>query len=355
MINTKFINEVTSAFGPSGFEEDVVKTIIKYADGFKYEVDKMNNLYIHAKSNTGNRPVIMLDAHMDEVGFIVHSVKENGTLTFAPLGGWVETNIPAHTVHIKNSDGELVRGIIASKPPHFMSKEERNSDKIDIENLVIDIGSTSYEDTVNFFKINIGDPIAPIAEGDVNEKTGLIFGKAFDNRLGCVSILETLKRLENENLNFDVIGAFASQEEVGMRGATVTSQVIKPDYAIIFEGSPSDDLYYDKHMAQCALNHGTQIRHMDALYISSRRFINFAKDIANKNNIKYQSSVRRAGSTNAGKISLTNKYVPCLVLGVPSRFVHTHYNHASINDLEATINLAVEVIKNLNETELEYK
>lgn len=352
-MNKNFIEKITSAFGPSGFEEDVLKVIIDEVKDFDWHVDSMNNLYVKSKNFTGKKPVIMLDAHTDEVGFMVQSIKSNGTLSIVPLGGWVGSNIPAHTVHIKNGSGKLIRGITVSKPPHFMTNEEKSKDKIEVSNITIDIGATSYDDVIKNFNINVGDPVAPIVDGDVNEKTGLIFGKAFDNRLGCVAIVETLKRLEGENLPFEVIGAFASQEEVGMRGATVTSQVVKPDVAIIFEGSPSDDLYFDDLTSQCALGQGTQIRHMDASYVSNRRFINFAKEIADNNNIKYQSAVRRAGSTNAGKIHTTLKSVPCLVLGIPSRFVHSHYNHAKIEDLESTVNLAVETIKSLKADTLE--
>lgn len=346
-MDKNLIKDITTAFGPSGFEEDVLKVIIDNLDGYNFEVDMMNNLYVQSKNNTGDRPIIMLDAHTDEVGFIVHSIRNNGTLCVVPLGGWVGSNIPAHTLNIRNSEGKLYRGITVSKPPHFMNADEKSKDKIDQDNLLVDIGAKDRDDVINNFKINTGDPAAPIVECEINTDNGVIFGKAFDNRLGCVAIIETLKAIKNLDLDFDVVGAFASQEEIGMRGATVTSQVVKPDYAIIFEGSPSDDLYYDENTAQCALGKGPQIRHMDASYLSNRRFIEFTKNLANKNNIPFQSAVRRAGSTNAGKIHTAFKAVPCLVLGVPARFVHTHYNHAQITDLENTVKLAVETIKNL--------
>ena len=156
------------------------------------------------------------------------------------------------------------------------------------------------------------------------------------------------------DIGIDVIGALASQEEVGTRGAYVTSQVVQPDYAIVFEGSPADDLYYDAYTAQCALKKGAQIRHMDSSYISHRRFIDFAKNLADIHHIPYQSAVRRKGGTNAGKIHVQGKSVPVLVLGVPSRYVHTHYNFAALDDLHSTVSLAVEVIKSLQIDSLNY-
>jgi putative aminopeptidase FrvX len=284
------------------------------------------------------------------VGFIVQSINSKGLISFATLGGWVTSNIPAHTVKIKNSKGELITGIITSKPPHFMTDAERASDRPDIDYLYIDVGATSRKEVVEDFGIQVGDPVMPDVTFEYNKKNGILRGKAFDNRLGCACIIETLNALKNKaDLNVDVVGAFAAQEEVGMRGATVTSQVVAPDLAIVFEGSPADDLYFDEFTAQCALKKGVQIRHMDQSYISNTEFIRFAKELADASGIKYQSAVRKRGSTNAGKIHLEGKSVPVLVLGIPSRYVHTHYNFCAEEDIDATVNLAVEVIKNLNE------
>ena len=351
----KLIEDMTNAFGPSGFEEDVVQVVKQYASDFNMSVDAMNNVYLSLKSNTGNRPVIMLDAHLDEVGFMVQSIQSNGLIAIATLGGWVPTNIPAHTVIIKTQSGNHIKGIVASKPPHFMTDKEKAA-PLEIENLLIDVGVTSREEVIALMGIQVGDPIAPDVAFSYNSANEILFGKAFDNRLGCVSVLETLRQLNQmENLAFDVVGALASQEEVGTRGAYVTSQVVKPDIAIVFEGSPADDLYFDALTSQCALKKGTQIRHMDSSYVSHRRFINFAKEIADASGIKYQSAVRRKGGTNAGRIHMQGKAVPVLVLGVPSRYVHTHYNYSALEDIKSTVALATEVVKQLTPASLDFK
>lgn len=347
----KLIESLTNAFGPSGFEEDVVDAVKRHLDAenlpIDVDVDAMNNIYLRLRANKGGRKTVMLDAHTDEVGFMVQSILQNGLITLATLGGWVSTNIPAHTVLIKTQSGNYVRGVVASKPPHFMSDKEKAA-PLEIENLLIDVGVTSREDVLSLFGIQVGDPIAPEVTFSYNETTGVLFGKAFDNRLGCVSVIETLKRLSQlGDLGVDVVGALASQEEVGTRGAYVTSQVVKPDYAIVFEGSPADDLYFDSYTAQCALKKGTQIRHLDASYVSHRGIINHAKAIADNESIKYQSAVRRKGGTNAGRIHMQAKAVPVLVLGVPSRYVHTHYNYSALEDIESTVSLAVSVIKTI--------
>ncbi|HAS73076.1 MAG TPA: peptidase [Clostridiales bacterium UBA8960] len=343
----KLIEALTNAFGPSGFEEDVVDAVIAQKLPFELNVDAMNNVYLSLRSNTGDRPVIMLDAHLDEVGFMVQSIQSNGLISIATLGGWVPTNVPAHTVLIKTQSGKFVKGIVASKPPHFMSEKEKAA-PLEIERLLIDVGVTCRDEVVTLYGIQVGDPIAPDVNFSYDEQTGVLFGKAFDNRLGCVSVIETMKRLSAlGDLGVDVVGALASQEEVGTRGAYVTSQVVKPDYAIVFEGSPADDFSSDRLSSQCAMKAGTQIRHLDASYVSHRGFINFAKGLADSSAIKYQSAVRRKGGTNAGRIHVQGKAVPVLVLGVPSRYVHTHYNFSALEDVESTVALAVEVITHI--------
>lgn len=340
----KWIAPLCEAFGPAGFEEDVLKVLLTHANDLKYEIDAMNNLYMWFGEKDDSKPTLMLDAHLDEVGFMVQCIKQNGLIGITPLGGWVPSNVPAHTVLIKTQSGKKVRGVITSKPPHFMSEAEKNA-PLEIENLLIDVGCLSREDVTERYGIQVGDPIAPEVSFEFNEETGVLFGKAFDNRLGCACVLKTLLSVKNlGDLPFNVVGAFAAQEEVGTRGAEVTTQRVKPQIAIVFEGSPADDMYFDTFTRQCALNSGVQIRHRDASYVSHRGFINFAKDLADAKGIPYQSAVRHKGGTNAGKIHLGNGAVPTLVLGVPSRYVHTHYNYAHINDYKAAVSLAIEVI-----------
>jgi putative aminopeptidase FrvX len=346
MDRIKAIAELSNAFGPPGFEDAVVDVIVKYSGGLDIEVYPMNNVYSRLPGNAGNRPVVMLDAHSDEVGFMVQAITPKGLISFLPLGGWVVTNIPAHPVVIRNSKGQLIKGITTSRPPHFINEALRDK-KLTLDDIYVDIGATSRKEVVEVFGIEPGDPIVPDVSFSYNEQTGVMMGKCFDNRMGCLCILEVMHRLQGENLKVDVVGAFAAQEEVGTRGAELTARAAKPDLAIVFEGSPADDIYYDEFTAQGCLKKGTQIRHLDRSMVSNPRFIGYAKELAKEKGIAYQSAVRAQGSTNAGKIHLSNKGVPTLVLGIPVRYAHTHYGYSSAFDLDATVDLAVEVIKNL--------
>lgn len=342
---------LSNAFGPSGFEEEVVRTAASYLKKFELENDAMNNLYARLPGTPEKKPVVQLDAHLDECGFMVQCIHDNGCLGILMLGGFHLTNIPAHTVRIRTRKGKEVRGIITSKPVHFMNDKERSSLELDIETIYVDVGATSRKEAEEDFGISIGDPMVPEVSFEYDKERGICFGKAFDNRAGCACIIDTMNQLydSRESLSVRVTGAFAAQEEVGMRGAAVTSQVVKPDLAIVFEGSPSDDFFFGIGQTQGRMKGGVQIRRMDKSYISNPVFMEYAIDTAKRLGIPYQETVRRGGSTNAGKISLTGKAVPVLVLGVPSRYVHTHYNFCAKEDLEAASRLAAQVIKGLNE------
>ena len=316
----------------------------------------MYNVYAMMPDAKGKRPVFMLDAHTDECGFMVQNVEDNGLLSIITLGGFHMTSLPAHSVIVRNSKGEKIKGIITSKPVHFLTAAQKTDNSLTIEELKVDVGAGSRQEIEEDYGIHIGDPIMPDVTFSYDEKHGICSGKAFDNRLGCVCIIETMKALmkETENLAVDVVGAFASQEEVGMRGATVTAQQVKPDLAIVFEGSPADDFYYRTGVSQGCLKKGVQIRHMDNSYVANDAFMAYAHEIADKYGIKCQDAVRRGGSTNAGKIHLTHQAVPVLVLGIPSRYVHTHYNFCAKEDIESTIKMAVEVIRGLNDERIRH-
>lgn len=155
----EMLKEFSDANATSGFEEEFVKLFASYAEKTaNIETDGMLNVYASKKENKGNRPVIQLDAHSDAVGFITQAVRPNGLIKFVPLGGWVKYNIPALKVKVRNRDGEYIPGVVATKPPHFMTAAERNNVP-DVADMSIDVGSSSREETINNYKIDTGCPI----------------------------------------------------------------------------------------------------------------------------------------------------------------------------------------------------
>jgi putative aminopeptidase FrvX len=342
------IKRICDANGISGFEDEVLLAIRDEGSSLgTFTEDSMRNLYLAYAQNKGNRPVIQLDAHTDEVGFMVKCIRDDGMLEFIPIGGWVTSNIPAHRVRVRNSEGVYIPGLIGSKPPHYMSEAERKAAP-EISTMIIDIGSFSYEETVNLYKIGVAAPVVPEANVSYNEQNGLLMGKAFDCRLGCSSIIDTLEALQDQSLSVDVVAGFASQEEVGCRGAIITARTIEADVAICFEGVPADDTFLPPYQRQTSVGKGPMLRHIDSKAIINPRFQRFALDVAKKNNIPVQEAVRTGGSTNASQIHLSNSGIPTIVIGVPVRYAHTHWGISSLEDVQNAVRLGVAIIKTLD-------
>lgn len=344
----KLIEKLSDAKGAPGFEDEVLEVLRDFGGGFgTFAEDCMRDLYLKRAGNRGGRPVVQLDAHTDEVAFMVQAVRPNGTLQFIPLGGWVVSNIPAHRVWVRNADGEYLPGIVASKPPHFMSEAEKNA-PLSVSDLAIDIGATSREEAVRDFRIRIGEPVVPDVSFEFLPGKELLLGKAFDCRLGCAAILETFRELGSEPLDVDVVCDFASQEEVGMRGAAVTADTVKPDLAIVFEGCPADDTFTQDYMIQTALKKGPMLRHIDAKMITNPRFQRFTLDLAEERGIPVQQAVRTGGATNGAPIHLSGGGVPVIVIGLPVRYAHTHYGISAYSDFENAVRLAKAVLETVN-------
>ncbi len=344
----EMIAAISNANGAPGFEDEVVKAILPYAGQVgETETDRMRNLFIRRKENQGGRPVVQLDAHSDEVAFMVQAICPNGTLRIIPLGGWISCNVPAHKVWVRNREGAYIPGLTASKPPHFMTPQERNA-PLDISSITVDVGATSQQEAIEAFGIRIGEPVVPDVTFTYSEKSDLMVGKSFDCRLGCASIVRTLDMLQGEELQVDVVGACAAQEEVGTRGATVTAQVIQPDIAIVFEGCPADDTCVEPYMVQTAIKRGPMLRHVDARMITNPRYQRYALDLAAQLNIPVQEAVRAAGSTNGAVIHLTGRGVPAIVIGVPVRYAHTHYGVSAYADFDNGVKLACEILRRMD-------
>lgn len=346
MANLQNCAVISDAFGPSGYEHETVAVIKSLLGNVRTETDSMQNLYAHLPQNTGNKPVVMLDAHTDEVGFMIQSIMANGLMKLVPLGGWVDHNIPAHTFLIRNTRGEMIRAVSTSKPPHFMSAGEKNA-AITLDNIFLDAGVCSRTDAVDLLHLEPGLVAVPDVQFSYNETTGLMLGKAFDCRLGCAGVLEVFDKLADKTLAADVVGAFSTQEEVGLRGAKITSAHLRPAIAICLEGTPADDNFVAADEVQGAIKKGVQIRFRDGSMVANPALVAFARKIATENGITHQCAVRTGGGTNGGSIHLAADGVPTLVLGIPVRYAHTHYGYSAQADMDAAVALATAIIEAL--------
>ncbi len=346
------IRALSEANAPSGFEDETVRAARDViGNACSVTEDFLRNLYLYRRRNTGDRPVLMLDAHSDEVGFMVHSIRPNGTLRAVPLGGWNRATLPGARVRVRNKSGRWIPGVIAAKPPHFMrAAEKEHAGAPEIRDLAIDVGAKSAGQAETEFGIRIGEPVVPDTPFCFDEEHRLLHGKAFDCRLGCAALLEVMRRIADEDLSVDVVGVLSAQEEVGERGAKVSVSRVRPDAALVFEGCPADDTFGEEYAVQTRLGGGPMIRFMDVSVISNPRFVRYALDLAEAEGIPAQAAVREGGGNDAAVIQSTLCGAPAIVLGVPVRYIHTPACIASADDYEATVALALKLIRSLNES-----
>ncbi|WP_179395390.1 M42 family metallopeptidase [Lacticaseibacillus absianus] len=343
----QLIQNFSNAFGPSGYEQPVVRL---YRDAVApygtTTIDGMFNALTARNGNTGKRPVVQLDAHADEVGLLVQAVRPSGLIKFVTLGGWVPTNVPAMSVTIRNKRGEYVQGVVATKPPHFMTAAERNTVP-QIAEMSIDVGSTSREETINDFGIDTGCPIVPTVACQFDAKHGVFFGKAFDDRIGCAALVDTLATLDGEALGVDVVAGLSTQEEVGLRGAYVTARKVEADLAIVFEGCPADDTFEPDWLSQTRMKGGPMLRDMDTTYIANPQFQQFAADLADELHLPYTRAVRTGGGQNGAAIGYW-KGIPTIVVGIPVRYEHTAFNYTALSDFQASTQLVQTLLRRLD-------
>ena len=345
------IEKLSNAKAPSGFEDEAIAPVREaLADICDVSEDSLRNLYLTRRANTGNKPLLMLDAHGDEVGFMIHAIRPEGTLRFLPLGGWNKATLPGTGVVVRNRRGEWLPGVIAAKPPHFMSAEEKARQGVaDYRDLVIDIGACSQEEAEQDYGIRIGEPVVPAVRFSYDEARDVMQGKAFDCRIGCAALAETMRRLEKLDLAVDVVGVISSQEEVGERGVSVAVERVNPDVAIVFEGCPADDTFGEAYARQTKMKQGPMLRFMDVSVICNPRFQRFVLDLAEEKGLPAQAAVREGGGNNAALIQQKMKGAPSVVMGVPVRYIHTPVSMTAGVDYATAVDLAVETVKALNE------
>ncbi|MCL2062877.1 MAG: M20/M25/M40 family metallo-hydrolase [Candidatus Cloacimonetes bacterium] len=343
---TKLLKDLTLLSGVSGNEKPVRKFMENELKDISDNMlkDNLGSVAFEFKG-TSCSPNILVVGHLDEIGFMVHSVSSKGLIKFTNLGGWDPRTLMSSPVEIINREGEKIIGLIGSVPVHHLKD---TSGKLSIDDMYIDIGAESPEEVREIFKIRKGDFIVPVPHYALIEKKNIMISKAFDDRVGIAIAIATGKHFKDKNHPNTIFCAGSVQEEVGTRGAQTISQLIKPDIAIVLEGSPGDDFPTNKEEMQAKMNAGVQIRMIDPTMICNPDLVNFAIDVAEELKIPYQLAVRKSGGTDAGKIHVSGLGVPTIVLAAPVRYAHSHNGMLSLKDFQATLDLTIALIERMN-------
>jgi len=328
---------LTDAFGPSGFEEEVCETLQKIIAPFVDEmrVDAMGNL-IATKRGTGDR-TLMLDAHMDEIGFIVTFIEEGGFLRFTQTSGWDARIVPAHAVTILTDFGKKVKGYIGMAPPHILRPEDRDK-PYKLDDLFIDIGVSSA-DEVAALGIRPGSP-AVIAYPFEQLNDNVVMARAIDDRAGCAVIVKTLEALANQKLEINLVACFSVQEEVGLRGAGTAAYQIDPDIALVLESTVAADVPGIPATRQpTRFGRGPAVVVMDNTMITRGKTVRTITELADEHMISWQYRIPLGGGTNAGAIQRSRGGVMTGVISLPVRYFHSPYALMRLDDFESTVRL----------------
>ena len=344
------LKELTEAHGAPGFEDEVRAIFAdELADNGEISTDGNGSVFCER----GEGPRVMLAGHMDDVAFRVRNITPDGFIQFVTLGGWWPHTLLAQRVEVRTRDGRKILGVVSSKPPHFLPQAERNK-VLTIEQMFIDVGATSQSDLETRYGIRVGDPIVPLTPFSMMENTDLFLAKAFDNRVGMACAIQACQTLTATGHPNRLISCGTVQEEVGVRGATTAAVYAKPDVVIVLEGAPADDTpgFY-RGEAQGAMGRGVQIRMQDPTAIMNPALVDLAVSVAEDEGIPYQVTVRNGGGTDARAFQLSGCGIPVVVLGVPSRYIHSHNSMIDINDYLAMVNLAMAMVQRLDQTEVD--
>jgi putative aminopeptidase FrvX len=328
MDNTELLlKELTESDGVAGYEGETRRVIRRHFEPLgEILEDKLGSLICRKKSLV-QEPKVILVGHMDEIGFMVKLITKEGFVRFTPLGGWWDQVLLGHRVRIKTNKGSIL-GVIGAKPPHLLSEEERKK-VCEKKDMYVDIGATSQRE-VEDAGVRVGDPIIPVSEFAVLSDTKAYMAKAFDDRVGCALVITVLRRLMKEEHPNAVFGVATVQEEVGARGAVTSVAGIKLEESAIKLGGGPTLLAYDARM------------------IPNLKLRDMVIDTARKLNVPLQMSAVEGGATDGGPIHLHRIGVPTVVLGVPTRHIHSHNTIVRRDDFDHAAALVTALVQGLD-------
>ncbi len=343
MINIALLKNICETPGAPGFEQRIRQLVIEEVQPLVDElsVDNMGNVIAVKKGKSSKK--VMIAAHMDEISFIVTHIEDEGFLRFHPLGGFDPKTLTSQRVIVHGKKD--IMGVMGSKPIHLMKPEERNK-TVPINEYYIDLGLDKEE--VKKI-VSVGDPVT--RKGDLMEMGDCVNGKSLDNRVSVFILIETLRKLKDEEVPFDVYGVFTVQEEVGLRGAISSAHLIDPDFGFGLDVTIAFDVPgAQAHEMVTRLGKGTAIKIMDGSVISDYRMVNYLTQLAEKHNINAQKEILPAGGTDtAGVQRYGKKGAISGAISIPLRHIHQTIEMAHKKDIQESIDLLTAALQNLDQ------
>lgn len=302
--------------------------------------DPMGNLIMRKGAGSTR---VMLDAHMDEVGFVVSGFTEDGCLQFKQVGGCDPRVLPGRAVWITNA---RIPGVIGAKAFHLCSDEERNS-PVSMGDMVIDFGARTKEEAESVCEL--GDPIY-FASAFARFGEQVVKGKAFDDRAGCAVVAAVLKEANYPGLT--LYGVFTCQEEVGLRGARIAAYNLHPHVAIAIDATASGNVPgIDPFDTSTNMGEGPAIYLQDAHTVPSARLRAELVRVAKAHAIPHQFKRLTAGGTDSVAIQTQRGGIPSCPVSIPSRYIHSGASLMDLRDFGHTCDLMHAFLGSVNKGE----
>ncbi len=327
-MNFELLKTLCELNGTSGDEKNIRDFIIsQLPDDCEYTVDPMGNLIVNKKGEITPENKVALFAHMDEVGFIVTYIHENGFVNVANVGGIDNSALFGKKITV---NGNI--GVVGGKAVHQCTSDEAK--KIpDIADVYVDFGFENRE--IAEKHLNLGD-YGYFKSDFVEFGNDMIKSKALDDRLGCAIMLEFLQ----EKSKIDYICVFTVQEEVGTRGAIGSAYTVKPDYAIVIETTTASDIPdTPENKKVCKVGNGAVVSFMDRGTIYNKDLYKKAREIADKNGIPNQTKTVVAGGNDAAAIHKSAGGIKTVAVSLPCRYIHSASSVGSKKDMESVKSL----------------
>lgn len=341
----RLLGELADAPGPPGFEEAVravmVRELKPLADKVSY--DGVGSV-IAQHGSSG--PKVMLDAHMDELGGVVRRVTPTGYLSMQMLGGWLDQALPDQRWIIIGKKGP-VHAVTGIRDIHVVPADER-SKVYPRDTLYLDVGAKTPAE-VAALGLSPGDPVVPDSPFTVMGKGDRYLGKAWDDRVGLAVIIEALRRLRSTGHPNQLFVVATVQEEVGLRGARTSADLIKPDVGIAIEGGiTGDSPGRNPEETQAVLGGGPGIFLYDSSTLPNRKFVRLVDQTAQGARIPLQHDLVQGYGDDSAAIQATNGGVPTVNLVVPARYTHAHNGIIDRADFDRMVDLVVALIGKLD-------
>ncbi|HYI14598.1 MAG TPA: M20/M25/M40 family metallo-hydrolase [Thermomicrobiales bacterium] len=305
-------------------------------------VDALGNVIGVRKGQGGPRVIVM--AHMDEIGFLVKHIDDKGFIRVQPVGGFDPRVLPAQRVIVHGFGGEQLRGAlqIGAKPIHLLDPGDIKPPKVD--DLFIDLGLSGDEVKA---RVEVGDMVT--LDRTVERVGNNVMGKSLDDRICVFQMIEALRRLSGPT-QAEIVAVATTQEEVGLRGAITAAYHVDAQIAVALDITLAQDIPGGAEQDQITrLNGGTAIKIMDSSTISNYKLVRHLRDVAEANDIPYQLEILPRGGTDAGAGQRSRGGVPAVTISIPTRYVHTVNEMASISDVEASIDLLARYLEQAHE------